>query len=135
MSTTIYGAINSVEDRPTNYQMARVDALDRELKDVEAQWAAFQSGDLATFNAKLRAANLPPLTIAEVDSTPTISRAADGSRRWSAGLVGTRFYGERRARFAGDGREGLGAIRCGCCRRAPIGFTCTVLMLTNSRIP
>src|SRR6185312_9867467 len=26
----IYGAINSVEDRPTAYQMARIDALDRE---------------------------------------------------------------------------------------------------------
>ena len=42
----VYGAINSVEDRPTSYQMARVDALDRELKDVEAQWVALQSGDL-----------------------------------------------------------------------------------------
>ena len=50
----IYGAINSVEDRPTDYQMARIDALDRELKDVEAEWAAFQSGDLAAFNAKLK---------------------------------------------------------------------------------
>ncbi|TMQ09204.1 MAG: sialidase, partial [Deltaproteobacteria bacterium] len=33
----IYGAITSVEDRPTNYQMARIDALDRELRDVEGQ--------------------------------------------------------------------------------------------------
>ena len=59
--------------------MARVDALDRELKDVENQWAAFQSGDLATFNAKLKAANLPPVTIAEFGSIPTTWRAADVS--------------------------------------------------------
>ena len=39
---SIYGAINSVEDRPTAYQMARIDALDRELKEVEAQWAALK---------------------------------------------------------------------------------------------
>jgi len=39
----LYGAINSVEDRPTSYQMARIDALDRELKDVETAWAAFQT--------------------------------------------------------------------------------------------
>ena len=51
----VYGAINSVEDHPTDYQMARIDALDRELKDVEAQWATFQARDLATFNAKMRA--------------------------------------------------------------------------------
>jgi len=30
----IYGAINSVEDRPTAYQLARIDALDRELRDI-----------------------------------------------------------------------------------------------------
>src|SRR6185503_525051 len=63
----IYGAINSVEDRPTAYQLARIDALDRELRDVESQWAAMQAGDVAGFNAKLKAANLPPLTIAAID--------------------------------------------------------------------
>jgi photosystem II stability/assembly factor-like uncharacterized protein len=90
----VYGAITSVEDRPTNYQMARIDALDRELKDVEARWAAFQSADVAAFNAKLRAANLPPLTIAEVEFDPK-DRARGG--RVSAlvrGLVGTHFYGD-----------------------------------------
>jgi photosystem II stability/assembly factor-like uncharacterized protein len=89
----VYGAITSVEDRPTAYQMARVDALDRELRDVEAQWAAFQSGDLATFNAKLRAANLPPVTIAAVELDKDAARGG----RVSAlirGLVGTRFYGD-----------------------------------------
>ena len=80
----VYGAINSVEDRPTNYQMARVDALDRELKDVEAEWAAFQSGDLATFNAKLKGASLPPIAIAADSSSTKIRRAADGSRHWFA---------------------------------------------------
>jgi len=88
----VYGAITSVEDRPTNYQMARVDALDRELKDVEAEWAAFQAGDLATFNAKLKAANLPPVTIAEVK----LEDPARGGRisALARGLVGNRFYGD-----------------------------------------
>ena len=73
--------------------MARIDALDRELKDVEAQWAAFQSGDLAAFNAKLRAASLPPVTIAAVE----LDKEAARGGRVSAlirGLVGTRFYGD-----------------------------------------
>jgi hypothetical protein len=89
----VYGAIMSVEDKPTDYQMARVDALDRELKDVETQWAAFQSGELATFNARLKAANLPPVTIAAVEFDPDPARGG----RISAlvrGLVGTHFYGD-----------------------------------------
>src|SRR5206468_11752251 len=62
----IYGAISSVEDRPTPYQVARIDALERELAEVEAQWAALQASDVAAFNGKLKSANLPPLTIAEI---------------------------------------------------------------------
>ncbi|MEP7129647.1 MAG: sialidase [Sphingomicrobium sp.] len=89
----VYGAINSVEDRPTNYQMARVDALDRELKDVEAQWAAFQSGDLAAFNASLKASSLPPVTIARVELDRDPARGGDVSAL-VRGLVGTRFYGD-----------------------------------------
>jgi hypothetical protein len=89
----IYGAINSVEDRPTAYQMARVDALDRELTEVEKQWAAMQAGDVAGFNAKLRAANLPPFKTATIDLDP--DNVARGGRLsvLARGLVGTRFYG------------------------------------------
>jgi photosystem II stability/assembly factor-like uncharacterized protein len=91
---SIYGEINSVEERPTSYQIARIDALDRELKEVEAQWTALQAGDVAALSARLRAANLPPLTIAEVnldaDSVARGGRAAALAR----GLVGTRFYGQ-----------------------------------------
>lgn len=88
----VYGAINSVEDRPTAYQLARIEALDRELKDVEAQWVAFQSRDLAAFNAELKAANLPPLTIAAFES----EKGAGGGRlsALARGLVGRHFYGD-----------------------------------------
>jgi hypothetical protein len=93
----VYGAINSVEDRPTAYQVARIDALDRELKDIETQWATLQAGDIAAFNAKARAANLPPVTIAEVrfnaDDLARGGRAAALAR----GLVGTHFYGDSAA--------------------------------------
>ena len=89
----IYGMVNSVEDRPTNYEMARIDALDRELKDVEAQWTAFQAGDVAAFNAKLNAANLPPMTIAEVRFDPDDLARGGPASALAAGIVGTRFYG------------------------------------------
>ncbi|HEX5258107.1 MAG TPA: sialidase, partial [Sphingomicrobium sp.] len=90
----IYGEINSVESRPTNYQLARIDALDRELKDVEAEWAAFQSNDLAGFNAKLKAASLPPLTMAEVKFDPHDLARGGPASELAHGLVGTRFYGD-----------------------------------------
>jgi photosystem II stability/assembly factor-like uncharacterized protein len=92
----IYGAINSVEDRPTAYQIARIDALDRELKDVEGQWAALQAGDVAAFNARLKAANLPPLTIAEVNFDPDDLARGGRASALARGLVGTRFYGDVR---------------------------------------
>jgi hypothetical protein len=90
----VYGAITSVEDRPTDYQMARVDALDRELKDVEARWAAFQSADLATFNAKLKAANLTPLTVAEVEFDPAELPRGGRVSALVRGIVGLRYYGD-----------------------------------------
>jgi hypothetical protein len=89
----IYGMVNSVESRPTNYEMARIDALDRELRDVEAQWAAFQSGDLAAFNAKLQGASLPPLKIAQVTFDPDDLPRGGPASALAAGLVGTHFYG------------------------------------------
>ena len=89
----IYGAINSVEGRPTNYQLARIEALDRQLKDVEAQWAAFQAGDVAAFNAKLQGAGLPPLTIAEVSFDPADLARGGRASALARGLVGTRFFG------------------------------------------
>jgi photosystem II stability/assembly factor-like uncharacterized protein len=92
----VYGAINSVEDRPTAYQMARVDALDREMKDVEAQWAAFEAGDLAAFNAKLKAASLPPVTIAKIELDPDDLARGGRVSALISGLIGLRFYGNAR---------------------------------------
>ena len=89
----IYGQINSVEDRPTNYELARIDALDRELKDVETQWATFRSADLATFNARLKAANLPPVNVAVIEFDPDDLPRGGRASELARGLVGSRYYG------------------------------------------
>jgi photosystem II stability/assembly factor-like uncharacterized protein len=89
----IYGAVTSVEDRPTAYQLARIDALDRELKEVEAQWAALQASDIAAFNATLRGANLPPLAIAQIDLDPRDQPRGGRVSALLHGLVGSHFYG------------------------------------------
>jgi hypothetical protein len=90
----IYGDINSVEDRPTAYQTARLEALDRELRDVESQWAALQASDVAAFNAKLRAANLAPVIIAEVRFDPDDVARGGPVAALVRGLVGTHYYGD-----------------------------------------
>jgi photosystem II stability/assembly factor-like uncharacterized protein len=88
----IYGAINAVEDRPTPYQMARIEALERELREVEAQAAAFEANDVTAFNTRLKAANMPPLTIAQIKLDPD-ARGGPVSAL-VRGLVGSRFYGD-----------------------------------------
>lgn len=94
---SIYGAINSVEDRPTPYQLARIDALDRELKEVENQWAALQAADVAALSARLKAANLPPLTIAHLGLAPDSIARGGRAAVLARDLVGTHFYGEANA--------------------------------------
>ncbi|HVT33665.1 MAG TPA: hypothetical protein VHE32_13530 [Rhodanobacteraceae bacterium] len=60
---TLYGSIMSYEGKPTDYQLARIDALNRELGDVKQQFATLRSGDLAKTNASLRAKNQPEITV------------------------------------------------------------------------
>ena len=89
----IYGGITSSEGRPPAYMMQRVDALDRELKDVEAEFQAFKTKDLAGFNASLQQAKLPPVTVASVVLDPDDQARGGRASALVEGLVGTHFYG------------------------------------------
>jgi photosystem II stability/assembly factor-like uncharacterized protein len=60
---TLYGAIMSYDGKPTDYQLARIDTLKRELDDVGAAFAKLASGDLAQANAGLRAAKQPEISV------------------------------------------------------------------------
>jgi hypothetical protein len=64
---TLYGAIMSYDGKPTDYQLARIDALNRELGDVKQQFASLRDGDLARTNASLRAKSLPEIAVPKVD--------------------------------------------------------------------
>jgi hypothetical protein len=90
----VYGGITSTEGRPPVYLLQRVDALERELKDVETALDTLKANDLAAFNASLQQAKLPPVTIAEFDMDS--EEMADGGRASALveGLVGTHFYGD-----------------------------------------
>jgi photosystem II stability/assembly factor-like uncharacterized protein len=90
----VYGGITSTEGRPPEYVMQRIDALDRELKDVEGRFEAFKANELAAFNALLQQSNLPPVTVAVIEFDPDDQPAGGRVSALAGGLVGTRFYGD-----------------------------------------
>jgi hypothetical protein len=90
---TIYGAINSVESAPTNYQIARVDALEKELAEVEAAFAKLKTGDVAKLSAALQAAGQPGIDLANVRVEESEARGGPAAVL-ARGLVGTRFIGD-----------------------------------------
>ncbi|MFI5120333.1 MAG: sialidase, partial [Thermoanaerobaculia bacterium] len=57
----VYDALLSYEGRPGDYQLDRVTALERELKEVETRAAALAAKDLPALNEKLRARKLAPI--------------------------------------------------------------------------
>ena len=74
---TLYGAIMSYDGKPSDYQLARIDALERELGDVKQKFAELRKGDLAKTNASLRAKNLPEIAVPDGNRRQT--RAAPAS--------------------------------------------------------
>lgn len=87
-----YGAVTSTEAAPTPYALARIDALERELKEVEDAFAALKAGDGARVSAALVAAGGAPLDLAAVQLRQDGSRGGRATAL-SRGLVGTRFMG------------------------------------------
>jgi hypothetical protein len=57
----VYGAILSYEGRPAAYQLERIDVLQRELKDVETEFAAFTAKNLPKINDALKTHGMQPL--------------------------------------------------------------------------
>jgi hypothetical protein len=87
----IYGAINSVEAAPTAYQLARIDALERELSEVEQGYARLKAGDAQRLSTAMVTEKLPAIDFAGA------KLAADDARGGPAqalvnGLVGLRYY-------------------------------------------
>ena len=60
---TVYGAITSWEGRPTDYQLANVDALQREMDEIAKQFDGVKQGALATTNAALKAKGMDDIVV------------------------------------------------------------------------
>ena len=87
-----YGQIISTEGRPPAYAIARVDALERELKEVEDAFAALKTSKAAALNDALARDGVAPVSLADVkvDMVPTGGQLMALGR----GLVGTRYLGD-----------------------------------------
>ena len=81
-TTQLYGTLNGYEGRPTDYQLARIDSLKKELGDVEAEFDAFLAKELPAVNKSLAKHKLPaiqPLTRKDWDAANSDSGAAPKS--------------------------------------------------------
>ncbi|MFD1611972.1 sialidase [Sphingomonas tabacisoli] len=87
-----YGAVTSTEQRPTPYALARVDALEKELGEVESAWASLSGDAVKKLNVTAEAIGLEPVDLTEVEADEEDAR---GGRveALARGLVGTRFVG------------------------------------------
>ena len=60
---TLYGAIMSYDGKPADYQLARIDALGKELDDVKQSFAKLRDGEVVKVNAALKAKNAPEIGV------------------------------------------------------------------------
>jgi hypothetical protein len=61
---SLYGAIMSYDGKPTDYQLARIESLKRELGNIEKEFADLQAGDLAKVNVGLKKAGMSEIDVA-----------------------------------------------------------------------
>jgi hypothetical protein len=98
-----YGAITSTDGRPTNYALARVDALEKELAEVEAGYAALKAEQATALNKALSADGVPPIDLAAVMPRPDDARGGPAAAIGN-GMVGTRYQGSINALRTGKKR-------------------------------
>jgi hypothetical protein len=79
----LYGAILSYEGKPGGYQIAYIDALNRELNDVTKEFDDLLAKDLPALNQSLKNSGQQPI------APPSASVGAADSTYGSGGAVGT----------------------------------------------
>jgi photosystem II stability/assembly factor-like uncharacterized protein len=77
----VYGALTSYEGRPGDYQVARVEALERELKDVEDRTAALVRDELPRLNKALSGAGLETIAALAADQAGAELAAIEALRK------------------------------------------------------
>ncbi|MGH8042055.1 MAG: WD40/YVTN/BNR-like repeat-containing protein [Rudaea sp.] len=79
---TLYGAIMSYDGKPTDYQLAHIDTLQRELGDVQKQFADFEQVDLPKANAALKAGKLQPIMVPAAAPVTATGGSAEAAKAY-----------------------------------------------------
>ncbi len=75
----LYGAIMSYDGKPADYQLARIDALGKELDDVKQSFAKLRDGEVVKVNAALKAKNAPEIQVPA--AAPAASQGSSGEKK------------------------------------------------------
>jgi hypothetical protein len=78
----LYGALMTWEGRPARYQLARIEALRRELGDVGRELAAFVAHDLPDIDAELRRRKLDAIPTSTTTLADPHDRTGDAAQAW-----------------------------------------------------
>ena len=92
---TAYGLVTSTEERPTAYALARIDALEKELVEVEAEWAALKGEAMKKLQSAAVTIGLEPFDVASVTLPEPIGGGSVAAL--ADGLVGWRYVGSFKA--------------------------------------
>ena len=84
--------------------MARVDALQHELKDVEDEFAGLERGKLASVNAALKAKGIPEIMVHDSAGGPSGGGGGD-AKKIAAGLIGLRLFDLKAISNAAESQE------------------------------
>lgn len=90
---TAYGLVTTTEAAPTNYALARVDALEKELVEVEQAWAALRNDAMKKMNKAAQAMGMEPVDFAKLEIDEDSARGGPMDAL-AEGLLGTRFTGD-----------------------------------------
>jgi len=96
----LYGNVNGYEGKPTQPQIERTAALDKELSDVIAQFDALTKKDLAAVNAALEKKKLQPITV--LSKADWDKKNSDGEKSGAGMTSDTSAENEHRARGERD---------------------------------
>jgi photosystem II stability/assembly factor-like uncharacterized protein len=86
----LYGAIMSYDGKPSDYQLARIDALQRELGDVQKQFEDFEHADLSEANAALKTGKLDPISVPAVAPDDALGSGSESKKEFDEGRFGER---------------------------------------------
>ena len=101
---TAWGGVTFTEERPTPYHLERVNVLERELKEVEDEFAQLVATQVAELNTAFAVRKIAAIDVSVVEA-PDVEAKGGPAAALATGLVGLRYYGSYEALGARGARD------------------------------